>query len=74
MASTKPRRQPHGLHNLALLKGKSLQKKVRKNDVEQLKERILDAWRDITKEEIQNSIGCWKKRLRLIVQEDWGYY
>ena len=46
---------------------------MEKFDIEQLKAWILDAWRDITKEEIQNSIGCWKKRLRLIVQEDGGH-
>lgn len=55
------------------LKEKVYRGKRDKFDQEQLKNRIVDAWSEITLEEIRSSIKVWKKRLRFVAEEEGGH-
>ena len=36
----------------------------------ELKQKILEAWQEISLTEIRASISCWKKRLYLVIEQD----
>ena len=36
----------------------------------ELKQKILEAWQEISLTEIRASISCWKKRLNLVIEQD----
>lgn len=55
------------------LKEKVYQGQREKLTEEQLKARILASWEQIPLEEIRKSISAWKKRLRLVAEEDGGH-
>ena len=36
----------------------------------ELKQKILEAWQEISLTEIRGCISCWKKRLKLVIEQD----
>ena len=55
----------------------SLKEKVHRGQrekftVRELKDKITQSWREIDIIEIQRSISVWKKRLRLVCEQDGG--
>ena len=39
----------------------------------ELKQKILEAWQEISLSEIRASISCWKKGLKLVIEHDGGH-
>ena len=39
----------------------------------ELKQKILEAWQEISLTEIRGCISCWEKRLKLVIEQDGGH-
>ena len=39
----------------------------------ELKQKILEAWQEISLTEIRGCISCWEKRLKLAIEQDGGH-
>ena len=39
----------------------------------ELKQKILEAWQEISLSEIRASISCWKKGLKFVIEHDGGH-
>ena len=39
----------------------------------ELKQKILEAWQGISLTAIRASISCWKKRFKLVIEQDRGH-